>query len=432
MWQNQIMVSSTGTDSSTAVIQLRLKLPIFWLAVCFVAAFILPDRIWNTLLIGIGGLFVISYVWARYLQSGLFGERRVQFGWVAVGDLLEEQFMLVNDSPIPAIWVEVYDQANVPGYRPATVRSVSAWGTIRWRESAVCQQRGQYQLGPWQLRSSDPFGIFVVTRTYPVSSEIVIHPPIHTNIPIPLPKGQSSGQTRAQRTVHQATLNAASIRNYQPGDPFRWIHWPTSAKRQALFVKSFDLDAAGAIWVCLDLRQSVQLGEGMDGTEEHAVVLAAALSAQAIQQNRPIGLAGYGRMPQIVTPALGAEQRWRLLRALALVQADGDTSLSNALIDLNRIARRGTAVVLITPDFQLDWVPQLNSLHRAGVQTVVTLLDRASFGGSESSTILTQDLSRLGIETRRVYQGELGLAPEPSQKNISYIVTGTGKAVLAG
>ncbi|MEM7333989.1 MAG: DUF58 domain-containing protein [Chloroflexota bacterium] len=424
------MLSAKGKKRSASEIQLRLRLPLFWLAVCLVAAFILPDRIWNTLLIGIGGLFVTAYVWAKYLQSGLSGHREVQFGWVAVGDLLEEQFVLSNQSPLPAIWVEVLDQANVPGYRPATVRSVPARGVIRWRETAVCQQRGQYQLGPWQLRSSDPFGIFTVIHTFPVSNEIVIHPPIHTNIPIPLPSGQSSGQTRAQQTVHRATLNASSIRGYQPSDPFRWIHWPTSAKRQELFVKTFDLDAAGAIWICLDLRRSVQVGEGMDGTEEHAVVLAAALSAQALHQNRPIGLAGYGQIPQIVTPALGAEQRWRMLRALALVHADGETPLQNALVDLKRMARRGTAVVLITPDFQLDWIPQLNGLQRSGVQTHVTLLDQNSFGGIGKTDALEQDLQRIGVQTLRVQKGELGLAPEATQKNISYIVTGTGKAIM--
>lgn len=425
------MKLSTSTPHPPATIELRLRLPLVWLGLCLLTAVFLPDPVWNTLLIGIGGMFLIAFFWARQLAKGLYGGRQVQFSWVAVGDVLEEQFWLINHSMVPALWVEVLDEANVPGYRPATVRSVSNDNEIRWRETAVCQQRGQYQLGPWQIRTSDPFGIFTITRPYPVSGEIVIHPPIHSNIPIPLPAGSSSGQVRAQRTIHQATLNAASIRAYQSGDPFRWIHWPTSAKRGDIFVKSFDLDAAGAIWLCLDLREEVQLGEGLSGTEEHAVVLAASLTAQAILRNRPIGLAAYGRSPQIVMPGQGAEHRWRILRALALVRADAEVSLGNALSDLKWLARPGTAVVLITPDFQSDWVPQLASLQQMGVQLNVTLLSRQSFDENGiSNEQLARELAYLGATVQRVEQGELGIAPDTPQKNVDFIVTGTGKVVM--
>lgn len=420
-----------GSEStSSAEIKLRLRLPIFWLFVCLVAAFVLPSRVWNTLLIGIGGQFLIAYLWAKMMAKGLSGSREIRFGWVAVGDMLEEHFVLTNNAPLPALWVEIVDQANVPGYRPATVRSVPERGMVRWRETAVCQQRGQYALGPWQLRTSDPFGIFMVTHHYPISNEIIIHPPIHTNIPIPLPSGKNSGSMRAQQTIQQATLNASTVRDYQPGDPYRWIHWPTAARRNQLYVKSFDLDAAGAIWICLDLRPSTQLGEGLEGTEEHAVALAAALAAQAIHQNRPIGLATYGRIPQIVPPGLGAEQRWRILRSLALVRADSQIKLETALLDLQSMTQQGTAVMLITADHETNWVPQIVSMQRRGAQMYTALLNRTSFGGEPENHTLAQDLQRLGVQVHHVQQGELKLAPQEINNNFKFVVTGTGKVVL--
>lgn len=414
-------------DNTT--LELRFRLPLIWLAVCLVAAILLPDRIWNTLLIGVGGLFLTAFLWALFLAKGVTAARQMRYRWVAVGDILEELFTLRNVSPIPAIWVEIMDQTNVPGYRAASVRGVPAETEIRWRESAVCQQRGQYQLGPWQIRTSDPFGIFMVTKTYTMAGEIVIHPPIHTNIPIPLPTGSQSGRTRAQQRAQIATLNAAEIRGYQPTDPMRWIHWPSTARRNELFVKTFDLDTAGAIWVCLDLRQEVQLGTGMNGTEEHAVVLATALTAQALQQNRPIGLAAYGRTPQIIPPAKGNEQRWRILQALALVQADADVSLSRMLIDVKRLARRGTAVTLITPDFATHWVPHFAALRQSGVKLYTTLLDRSSFGDTVSQKALQESLHQIDSAVHIVRQGELGQAPEKAISNQEFIVTGTGKVV---
>ena len=92
-----------------------------------------------------------------------------------------------------------------------------------------------------------------------------------------------------QRTW-QATTNAASVRPYQPQDPHKWIHWPISAHRGELFVRQFDQDASGDVWLLLDLQTAVQLGSGADNTEEQAVLLAASLSARALRHNRAVGL----------------------------------------------------------------------------------------------------------------------------------------------
>ncbi|KAA3656577.1 MAG: DUF58 domain-containing protein [Chloroflexi bacterium] len=396
----------------------------------FIASILLPDRVWYTLLIGIGGLFVVSYVWIRQLAKGVHATRRLRYGWVSVGDRLEEQFTIINTSLLPALWVEVVDQSNVPEYKTAVVHSVANEGVRRWREYAVCLQRGQYQLGPWTIRSSDPFGIFILTRQYPVSNEVIIHPPIHTEIPIPLPSGQSSGRVRARQRAWRATINAASVRDYQPNDPYRWIHWPTSARRDELFVRQFDLDAAGDIWILLDMEQQIQLGDGLDGTEEHAVLLAASLAAMALHQNRPVGVAGYGRSPQIVPPGRGTGHRWKILRALALVNADGDATLSQTITDISRLMRRGSAAVIITATNSIEWLPNLTTLSQRGLRSELIVLDRPSFGGTGKSQVLQDALLQQGYSCHIIRQGEIGQAPEQEKRGYwEFKVTGTGGVV---
>ena len=173
-------------------LELRLRLPLVWVGVLLVTAVLLPDRVWNTLLVGFGGMFVVAYVWTRVVSAGLHARRQLRFGWVSVGDRLSEQFELFNNSPFPALWVEVIDESNVPGYDATVVQSIGANNHIRWRRSAICTRRGQFKLGPWSLRTGDPFGIFSATRAYHSTEEIIIHPPIHSTLPIPLPSGQSS------------------------------------------------------------------------------------------------------------------------------------------------------------------------------------------------------------------------------------------------
>ena len=402
-------------EKATVRVELRVWLPLLWLFLLLLAAFLLPDRVWNTLLIGFGGLFAIAYVWAKQLARELHGERRLRFGWVAVGDQLEEQFTLHNEGALPALWVEVLDNAKVPGYQAAVVQSVGGNQTVRWRQTAVCQQRGQFTLGPWTLRSGDPFGIFIVTHHYPISSEIIIHPPIHSQLPIALPAGQSSGQARMRRQAWQATINASTVRSYQPQDPLRWIHWPTSAHREALYVRQFDQDAAGDIWLLLDVQTAVQLGSGADSSEEHAILLAAALVARAIGQNRAIGLASYGQPPQIIAPGSGQGQQWKLLRALALSQANGTLPLLQAMGDLAHIAQQGAAAIIITASNTLDWLPQLLTLARSGIESTLVLLDRPSFGGQGNSAEIQTAVHRLGFQAQIVRRGDLGQPPQPEQ-----------------
>ena len=436
-------------------IKLQGRLPLILLVVLALAALLLPSRVWTTLLIGLAGLIVVAYFWARRLARGLSGSRRLRFGWVSVGDRLSEEFVITNEASLPALWVEVVDHSNVPGYQAAVVRTVDALASNRWRAAAVCTRRGQYRLGPWNLKTADPFGLFEVTIPCPGTEQIVIHPPIFSQVPVPLPAGHSSGQARARTTSHQATINAAGVRVYSPADPRQWIHWPTTARHNELFVRQFDLDAAGDIWLLLDLLQAVQLGQedvlratgqasgqatrdDFDqvtslnaGTEEFAVLLAASLAARALRQNRAVGLAAYGRQPQLVRPNLGQGQQWKLLQALAVAVADGQNGLSRSIRDLGQLARRGCAAVIITPSGQLDWLPDLLWLAQQSITPQVVLLDRPSFGGEGNSQAMRDVLRRQGFEVTVVRQGDLGQPLEELARRgyWEFKVTGTGKAV---
>jgi uncharacterized protein (DUF58 family) len=432
MTGGQSSLPTKTQQESTASIRLRLRLPVLWLVVLLLGTFLLPDRVWTTLLIGFGGLFLVAYVWVWLLARGLRASRRLRFGWVAVGDRLQEVFQLVNNAELPALWIEIADESNVPGYQAAVVRSLGAKQSDQWRESAVCLRRGQFHLGPWEIRSGDPFGIFTVTVRYPQRQEIIIHPPIRGDLALPLPQGQSSGRARARQRSWQARINAASVRDYQPTDPYKWIHWPTSARRGDLFVRQFDLDAAGEIWILLDLEATKQLGEGeADGTEEQAILLAASLAARALNHTRGVGLIGYGNKPWIVQPGTGQGQLWKILRALALLSADGDVPLAAALHDLSRSAQRGAAAVIITPTAETSWLPELATLARSGVFSNVILLDRPSFGGEGASVPVRDAVQMLGFNADIIHQGDISADPSEEERHgfWEFKVTSLGRAV---
>ena len=111
-------------------IELRLKLrllPIL-VAVLILFQFLGTYKGLRVLLVGLGGAWLIGYLWARFLARGLRLRRELRFGWVQVGDWMVERFNLRNDSRLPALWVEVVDRSTLPDYQTSRAVGVSSRG----------------------------------------------------------------------------------------------------------------------------------------------------------------------------------------------------------------------------------------------------------------------------------------------------------------
>ena len=87
----------------------------------------------------------------------------------------------------------------------------------------------------------------------------------------------------------KTTVSVDSVREYAPGDPFKAIHWPTSARRDDLFVRQFEHTPTSDWWVFLDLQAEAQAGSGTASTLEHGIILAASLVDRGIRQGLAVG-----------------------------------------------------------------------------------------------------------------------------------------------
>jgi uncharacterized protein (DUF58 family) len=365
---------------------------------------VIPHKSWVILLVGIGGAWLIGHRWAQSLARGLDLTRERRFGWAQVGDHLQERFTLRNRGWAPAHWVAVLDHSTLPGYQASKVRTVGGRALVHWFISGVCQRRGLFTLGPTSLETSDPFGFYHVTLEYPGLSTMMVMPPI-VNLPaIDIASAARAGEGRliAERTLDQS-VNAASVREYAWGDSLRRIHWPTSARRDDLFVRIFERTPASDWWIFLDVYQGVQAGQGQDSTEEHGVVLAASLASQGLEGGTAVGLAASGRDKKAtwLPPKLGDDQRWRILRELALV-APGDRPLARLLAGAGAALKGRSSLILITADVEGEWLNTMLLLMRRGIVPTVLLLDRATFGGHGAAGGLVSSLLDLGVTHYRI------------------------------
>ncbi len=412
----------------------RLKLNTYLLPLLVGLALVMqlmaPYKGWVILLVGLGGLWLISYVWAWSLLHTLSLTREMRFGWAHVGDRLEERFTLTNIGPIPAPWVEIIDHSTMPGYNVS--RAISADGTSenRWFTQGVCARRGTFTLGPTTVRSGDPFGLYIVNLHYPDSVPLTVTPPIVPLPTIEVAPGGRASEGRSRLNTFERTVSTAGVRAYTPGDSMNWIHWPTSARQGALFVRLFDSTPSGDWWLFLDLDQQVQIGQGDASTEEHSIILAASLAARGLQAGRAVGLAVHSQELVWLPPQTGDGQRQEILRALALV-TPGPRSLTELLARTRPVSGQISSLIIITAATDGAWIEALLPLLQRGAVATVLLLDPLSFGGSGDMTGTLALLTDLGV-TRHVISRDLLDRPEarPGHRGQwEWRVSPTGRAV---
>ncbi|MFQ5858106.1 MAG: DUF58 domain-containing protein [Anaerolineae bacterium] len=363
------------------------------------------SRAWTVTAVALTVILGVAYWWAQELSLGVMVDRERRYGWAQVGDLLEEQFTLANRAPVPALWVEIQDQSTLPGYKASLVVAIGGGATTRWRVEGVCQQRGVFNLGPWSVQMSDPFGLFQVTLAYPQVASFVVYPRVAHLPGIQLPRGEAPGSARHHERALADTTDAGGVRPHTSGDALRRVHWPTTARRRELFVKEFDLEPSGDLWILLDLDGTVQAGQGADSTEEMGVTIAASLTHAALAENRAVGLAISGKQPALLGPNKGRDQLWRVLRALAQGRAGAGPDLAELLRRVRVNVARGLTMAIITPACTPDWPVELLALQRRGVAATTILLDPVSFGGSSNAWAMRSLLADLGVGCQIVQHG---------------------------
>lgn len=417
-------------------LELNTWLPLILITMLAFAELVSPARVWVYLLVGVTGLTLAAYLWARQMQNGVHLIRQTRGTWITVGDVLEELFTLRNLSFLPVLWAEVHDRSNIPGYNASRVVACDAQGEYRWTMKGECRRRGVYTLGPTEVHMGDPFGLFQVTLCYPEMDTILVYPRVMHLPPLELPRGAASGRARASQRSYDRALMAATVRPYQPGDSLHLIHWPLSAHRGQLMVKEFDTELSGNLWIIFDLDEAVQVGEGEESTVEYGVILAASLASEFLRhgERRAVGLVAFGQQQAFLFPQPGQGQLWRILRALASAAPSPEWPLRRVLTDVGPTLGRGQTVAIITPSLSTDWLPALLLLTRRGMSPAVILIDPGSFDGREPRDETIVNLRGLWAEHHIFsYVIRQGYPFRPLirqvRRRVEYKVLGTGRVV---
>ncbi len=319
---------------------------------------------------------------------------------------MDMRFTVTNVSVLPAPWIYFEDHSDMPGYRGSALFNLRSGDFKQWSIEVPCDRRGLYTFGGSEVEITDPFGFFKIRIGEPTRSTLLVLPRL-VNIPqaIIRPDGLN-GEGRPHPNMPEQSASVSSVRDYREGDSTRYIHWPTSVRREKLSVRSME-GAPESNWlIVLDLDERCMAGEGWNSIEEQAVALAATFAELGLRQNIPVGLISNGRELVWLTPAKGEGQRWEILLALSAARP-GWTSLDKVLKQSVSLTSKHTNLLIITASHQSDWVERIYSLRRKSVSPRVFLFHGISFGGLNSCLSIAELLKMGDIPITMIERGLL-------------------------
>lgn len=389
----------------------RLRLTV--LALLTLMAYVAAVNHGRGLLWGLASLFLAALVtgllWPRWLLHRLEISRRIPRR-AAEDEEIELTIRVRNPGLLPRYLVEVADRLPFIGAASGPLSRepvlLGQLGSIGGGQEATltlrvrAEKRGRYAVGPVQLQSAFPLGLAQISRASTDSrSSLIIYPSLFAIEALPL-KGCPRLMHRGERSLPHGAGSSEyrSLREYQPGDPPRHIHWPSSARSNRLMVREFEPLAAAALAIALDCHPGAQAGEGRRSTFELMVKVAASLARFATEQGLPLRLLGAGNGPEQERQS-GDAHFQLLLETLAQVDFAPlpAPDYASLLIQQSASAEPGETLVLF-PACSLArgeaLLPALMQLQAQGLNLLAVLFDLPSFGGPATPN---PDLEALGI-----------------------------------
>jgi uncharacterized protein (DUF58 family) len=192
------------------------------------------------------------------------------------------------------------------------------------------------------------------------------------------------------------------LREYQPGDPPRWINWRASARHdETLYANEFQQERVADVALVLDGREKTNWFRDGRSLFEHSVLAAASLADAFLSQGNRVGLLHYGRYLDWTFPGYGKVQRERILRALAHVQTGGSPVFSGLEHIPVRFFPAHSQVVLVSP-LHIDDLETLIHLRARGYQIMVISPDPVAFELAYLPIALSVELAARVVRMERI------------------------------
>ena len=353
----------------------------------------------------------LSNWWKRVSLVGVSYERSFDRTHVFPYEEILMTLTINNSKPLPLTWLQFSDElpvapeehgafavkvSEVAGtYHLQNTLSMNGYERTQRKVSLRIKRRGFYQIGPVRYKSGDIFTLFTLEREHRYIDQLVVYPQVLSLETLQLPAREMFGDLKVRRSLFIDPVKTRGIRDYQPQDRFRDVHWKATAKRGDLQTKVYDPASGMTVVPFLNVATFARHWMGFDSELlERAISVTASVASYAAEQRWGVGVYANGSFPGSdqpirVAPGRSPDQLVHILEALAAV-----TEFATGSIELlmHRESRR------------LPWAATLVMVTCVVTEEIVIGLIRLKEAGRRVALIhLADDVSKLNLEGIRCY-----------------------------
>lgn len=357
----------------------------------------------NLALLSLGLILLLVYGvstwWQQNALVGVTYEREFDRTRVFPGEPIEMTLKVANRKPLPLTWLRFTDRlpiapvemdklAQVSGethgyYMLQNIFSLSGNSRVRRTFTFRFPWRGYYKLGPVTYRSGDIFTLLTIEREHDDTETLVVYPQVWPLETLGLPPKEPFGEMTVQRSLFTDPIKTQGIRDYQPRDRFRDVHWKASARRGHLQTKVYDPSTGMNLVVFLNVATMRRHWMGYNPEQlERAISVAASIANYATEQKWGIGLYVNGSVPKSdqpirVPPGRAPDQLSHILEALAATTEFATGSIEKLLQQESVRLPWAATLVLVTAHVNEEIGAVLLRLKEAGRRVALISLDEA-------------------------------------------------------
>jgi len=335
------------------------------------------------------GTIAVSLLWSRLSLARVRCERTLSTRVLFPGEPLTITLRLVNAKPLPLPWVEVNQPLpplltapDGPDLPPVTEldhsTSLSWYARVTWRHQLTLPRRGRYLLPPVTITSGDVLGLYPRQIEDPGPTEVTVYPRIYPVRKLTIPRSDSSGDLIGASSLQEDPTRTRGLRDYQPQDGLRRVHWKASAHHGELKVKVLEPAAVSKLRLVFAADNLAD-----DQLFEFAVSAVASAARYCIEHGIPVGLSSNAHLPYRqavwhVAEGSGASHLTAILETLTDVAPASENSLASLSRELRSNTPDSKGIIVVTGTLGDAQVREFSALARRHASLTVLEVSRNS------------------------------------------------------
>jgi uncharacterized protein (DUF58 family) len=350
-------------------------------------------------------IIILSYVWTKLSLRKISVHTSDPPEHLQIGDIFKWNVKFINENWLPQLFVQSTCQMGLPEQPKNTIINIPGRGSFEWITDIKCLRRGRYQLGPVQVKVTDPFSLFSKIRTIGGTKETIVYP---ATIELPFFRSVSFsgyGIETGYRSLSNKGPDAYGVRDFVNGDSLYHIHWPSTARTGKMMVKLFESDrsysTAKTSWVLLDMNERSHSQSGEQTSEEYAITIAASVVKKHLQEGMKVGMVASDENRLLIKPEMGGDHLWRILKALALMKTSSSFDYSEIISNHNNLFSN-SLVIIIATSATPNLPDTVRKLSEKAEMVVVIFLNLTTWNKEKISISSSQKLAQFGAQVYTV------------------------------